>query len=151
MTTIAYKAGIMAADTRAYAGFNSPLGTKRKIRRLANGTLIGCSTNQVGLGEAILDWYENGAKPEEGPRPPDEVKFTFLAVLPDGSAFYGYDSYFLSGPITADCFAIGSGEGVAHGAMRAGASAIRAVEIAAEIDVWSGLPVENITHEADNA
>ena len=148
MTTIAYKAGIMAADTRAYAGFNTPLGHKHKIRRCADGTLIGCSTNQVGLGEAVLSWYEGGADPDRAPKAASEVKFTLLAVKSNGEAFYGYDSFFLSGPITAECFAIGSGEGVAHGAMRAGASAVRAIEIASEIDVWTGLPVDVITHEA---
>jgi hypothetical protein len=146
MTTIAYKAGIMAADTRAYGGFNTPLGQKRKIRRLPDGTLIGCSSNQVGLGEAVMDWYEAGADPEKGPKA-DETKFTLLVVKPNGEAFYGYDSFYLSGPIRADCFAVGSGEGLAHGAMRAGASAERAVEIACDADIWSGLPVLTVSHE----
>lgn len=146
MTTIAYKAGIMAADTRAYAGFNSPIGEKRKIRRLADGTLIGCSTSQVGLGEAILDWYEAGADPENAPKVA-ERKFTFLAVKRTGDGYYANENFLLSGPLKAEFFAIGSGEGAAHGAMRAGADAKRAVEIACEIDVWSGLPVMTLTHE----
>jgi len=136
----------MAADTRAYAGFNSPLGQKRKIRRLADGTLIGCSSNQVGFGEAVLDWYEAGADPEKAPKAA-ELKFTFLAVKANGEGFYANDNFLLSGPVKAECFAIGSGEGIAHGAMRAGAGAKRAVEIACEVDVWSGLPVMTLTHE----
>lgn len=150
MTTIAYKSGTMAADSRAYAGFNSPLGRKSKIRRMPDGTLIGCSTNQVGLGEAVLDWFEAGADPEKAPKAA-ETRFTFLAVEPSGKAFYGYDSFLLAGPIAAECFAIGSGESAAHGAMRAGASAVRAVEIAAEVDIWTALPVDIITHEAHHA
>ncbi|MGB3833792.1 MAG: hypothetical protein WA975_18225 [Mesorhizobium sp.] len=146
MTTIAYKAGVMAADTRAYAGFNSPLGEKRKIRRLADGTLIGCSSNQVGLPEAVMSWFEAGADMMATPKPA-ETKFAFLAVRPNGDGFYANDDFLLSGPIKAECFAIGSGEGVAHGAMRAGADARRAVEIACEIDVWSDLPVVTLTHE----
>lgn len=146
MTTIAYKAGVMAADTRAYAGFNSPLGEKRKIRRLADGALIGCSTNKVGLGEAVLDWYEAGADPDKAQKVA-ETKFTFLAVKSTGEGFYASDNFLLSGPIKADCFAIGSGEGIAHGAMRAGADARRAVEIACAIDVWSGLPVVTLAHK----
>lgn len=145
MTTIAYKAGVMAADSRAYAGFNSPLGAKRKIRRLPDGTLIGCSTNQVGVGEAVMDWYAAGADPEKAPSL-SETKFTFLAVRPNGQAFYAYDGFTLSGPISGSCFAIGSGEGIAHGAMRAGATAKRAVEIACDCDVWTGRPVVTISH-----
>jgi ATP-dependent HslUV protease subunit HslV len=147
MTTIAYRAGVMAADSRAYAGFNGALGTKVKIRRLDDGTLIGCSTNQVGLGEAILDWYERGGKAEDAPKAPD-LKFTFLAVKANGSGYYGFDSFNLAGPIFSEFFAIGSGEGVAQGAMHAGASAELAVEIACCVDVWSGLPVVSLRHEA---
>jgi hypothetical protein len=108
---------------------------------------VGCSTNQVGFGEAVLAWYEAGAVPANAPGA-DETKFTLLVVKPNGEAFYGYDSFHLSGPITADCYAIGSGEGPAHGAMRAGASAERAVEIACDVDIWSSLPVITISHEA---
>jgi ATP-dependent protease HslVU (ClpYQ) peptidase subunit len=146
MTTIAYKAGVMAADTRAYAGFNTVLGHKTKIRRLGDGTLIGCSTNLVGFGESVLDWFATGGTFEDAPKA-DEMKFSFIAVKPSGDGFYACDSFRLSGPIHAECFAIGSGEALAHGAMRAGASAKQAVEIAAECDVWTGLPVVTITHE----
>ncbi len=146
MTTIAYKEGVMAADSKAYAGFNTPLGQKCKIRRLSDGTLIGCSSNQVGAGEAVMDWYARGANPEDGPKL-EESKFTLLVVKPNGDAFYAFDNFLLSGPIRAECYAIGSGEGVAHGAMRAGASAERAIEIAAECDVWTGLPVVMLRHE----
>lgn len=146
MTTIAYTAGIMAADTRAYAGFNTPLGRKTKIRRLDDGTLIGCSTNQVGLGEAVMDWYAAGADPKSTPDV-EQTKFSLLVVKPNGEAFYAFDNFLIAGPIHGEYFAIGSGEGIAHGAMRAGASAERAVEIAADTDVWTGLPVITLRHE----
>lgn len=148
MTTIAYTAGVMAADTRAYAGFNTVLGGKTKIRRCADGTLIGCSTNQVGFAEAVLAWYERGAKPEDIPKA-TEQKFSFLAVKPNGDAFYAFESFNLSGPIHGEYFSIGSGEGIAQGAMRAGADAKRAVEIASEVDVWTGLPVICLTHDGE--
>lgn len=145
MTTIAYTAGVMAADSRAYAGYNAPLGQKIKIRRLPDGTLIGCSSNQPGLGEAVLDWYTRGAKPDDTPKA-GELKFSLLVVRPNGDAFYAGDAFNLSGPIRAKWFAIGSGEAAAHGAMRMGASAKRAVEIACTIDVWSALPVITLRH-----
>lgn len=146
MTTIAYRAGIMAGDTRAYAGFNGALGQKTKIRRLPDGTLVGCSSNQVGLGESVMDWYAAGAQPDKAPKA-SETKFSLLVVKPDGRAFYASDNFFLSGPIVAEFFAVGSGEGVAQGAMHAGASAQHAVEIACRVDVWSGLPVVTLRHD----
>lgn len=61
MTTIAYKHGVMAADSRAYGAGLGSIGSKLKIRRLPDGRLIGATTPQVGAGEAILDWYAAGA------------------------------------------------------------------------------------------
>jgi 20S proteasome alpha/beta subunit len=145
MTTIAYRDGVMAADTRAFAGYNAALGQKAKIRREPDGTLIGCSSNQVGLGEAVLDWFGRGAKSDDVPKA-GEVKFSFLAVKPDGSALYAFDGFNLSGPINAEFFAIGSGDAVAQGAMHAGASAEMAVEIACKVDVWSDMPIMTLKH-----
>lgn len=136
----------MASDTRAYAGFNTSLGEKRKIRRMDDGTLIGCSSNVPGLSEAVLNWYESGADPEKSPKAA-ETNFALLVVRPNGEAFYAKDEFFLSGPLSAEFFAIGSGEGAAHGALRMGASAERAVEIAAEVDVWTGLPAVSLQHD----
>lgn len=145
MTTIAYRDGVMAADSRAYAGYNAALGNKTKIRRLDDGTLIGCSSTVPGFGEAVLDWYARGGKPDDAPKA-EASKFSLLVVKPDGSALYASDAFHLSGPITAAFYAIGSGEGPAQGAMHAGASAKQAVEIACRVDVWSGLPVMTLTH-----
>lgn len=145
MTTIAYRHGVMAADSRAYAGFNAALGSKTKIRRLEDGTLIGCSSNQVGLGEAVIDWYVRGAKPDDAPKSA-EINLSLLVVKPSGEAFFANDGFHLSGPIRADFFAIGTGHAAAQGAMHMGASAQEAVEIACRVDVWSGLPVVVLRH-----
>lgn len=145
MTTIAYRAGIMAADSRAYAGYNVQLGSKTKIRRLSDGALIGCSSTQPGFGEAIMDWYAGGALPASAPVR-GEAKFSLLIVKPDGRALYANDGFHLSGPLDAPFFAIGSGEGPAHGAMHAGCTAKQAVEIACKVDVWSAPPIVTLTH-----
>jgi 20S proteasome alpha/beta subunit len=147
MTTIVYRGGVMAADSRAYAGYNAALGSKTKIRRLPDGTLIGCSSVQPGLGEAVIEWYAKGARPAAAPAKGD-AKFTLLVVKPDGSAFYASDGFYLSGPLVAPFFAIGSGEHAAQGALHAGCSAKQAVEIACKIDVWSAPPIVTLTHTA---
>lgn len=145
MTTIAYRDGVMAADSRAYAGYNAALGSKTKIRRLEDGTLVGCSATVPGFGEAVLDWYARGAKPDDAPKA-EGAKFSLLVVKPDGQALYAGDAFHLSGPISAPFFTIGSGEHAAQGALHHGASAAEAVEIACRVDVWSALPVMTLTH-----
>jgi 20S proteasome alpha/beta subunit len=149
MTTIVYRAGILAADSRAYAGYNLPLGAKRKIRRLPDGTLMGCSSNQPGVAEAVQDWAEQvlvGGKPEP-PKLGDNPSFTLLVVGPDGRARFASGKLLLTGPVEGEFFAIGSGAEAAYGALHMGASAGQAVEIACRVDVWSELPVAVLRHE----
>lgn len=147
MTTIAYRDGILAADSRGYAGNHASLGTKSKIRKCPDGTLVGCSSNKPGQTEAVMAWFMAGADPLKAPTfgegGPD---FTLLVVRADGTALYGDGSFHLSGPLTAPFFAVGSGRGPAYGALEMGASAQRAVEVACLHDVWSGGPIETLQH-----
>lgn len=137
----------MAADSRAYAGYNAVVGTKMKIRRLEDGTLLGCSSVLPGFGESVLDWYARGGKIDDAPSKPAEPKFTLLVVKPSGVAYYASDSFHLSGPLEGPFFTIGSGEHAAQGALRCGVSAERAVEIACEVDVWSARPIITLRHQ----
>ena len=142
MTCIVYRAGYMAADSRAYAGDKHPIGSKTKIRRLDDGTLIGCSTTTPGGGEAVLDWWEKG-RPED-PTLPNH--FTFLAVRKNGEALYMTGPDFVSGPLTAEFFAIGSGEQYAQGALEMGATAVEAVRVACKCDNFTDFPIHEISH-----
>jgi hypothetical protein len=142
MTCIVYRDGKMAADSRAYAGDKHPIGSKVKIRRLNDGTLLGCSTTTPGGGEAIMDWWAKG-KPEDATLP---EHFTFLAVNPKGEGFYMTGPDFISGPLTAPFFAIGSGEAYCHGALEQGATAVEAVRIGIKCDNFSGFPIYELSH-----
>jgi len=134
MSTIAYRDGIMAADTRAYSGGVTPVGEKAKIRKLADGTLIGVSSTVPGGGETVIDWWERGhPKGETLPS-----SFTMLAVDPKGRVFYVTDGTHVSGPLAAPFFAIGSGSDYALGAMAVGSTAREALKVAIELDVWTG-------------
>ncbi|WP_295198738.1 hypothetical protein [uncultured Brevundimonas sp.] len=137
MTTIVYRDGVLAADRRAYSGDKKGIGAKTKIHRLDDGTLWGVSSCNVGADALIKRWVEAGCEPVGS----DQLKpesFELLLVRPTGEIFYANGNLDLSGPLTADYFAIGSGDHFAMGAMAMGASAIRAVEIASDLDVWSG-------------
>lgn len=132
----------MACDTRAYAGFNAPLGMKVKIRQHPNGGLIGVTTNTPGLGEAFLDWACDPR--DDTPFPEGELSLQAIAVEPTGEVFYYYNSLSPSGPLEAPFYAIGSGALAAMGALHAGASIEQSVEIASFCDVWTGGPVRTL-------
>lgn len=143
MTTIVYRNKTMASDSRAYSGDKHPIGSKVKIRRLKDGTLVGCSTTIIGGGEKVLDWYEGGRVDDDSL--PEH--FTMLAAHPNGAVFYACDGPELSGPLEAEFFSIGSGEQYAYGALHAGADAIEAVRAACKGDTFTDFPIYYLTHK----
>lgn len=143
MTTIVYRNGVLAGDRRAYSGEKTPIGSKRKVHRLEDGTLFGCSSSNVGADALIKRWIAKGCPPPEGGEPiPDH--FQVLIVRPNGEVFYAKNNLDLSGPLEAPFFAIGSGEAFALGALEMGASAVQAVEIACRLDPWTGNGVDQV-------
>lgn len=144
MTTIVYRDGVLAADRRAYSGDRKPVGTKTKIHRADDGTLWGVSTNCVG-GDAMLKrWVDAGCPAPSS----DDLKpesFELLLVRPNGEVFLANGNLDLTGPLTADYYAAGSGDQYAMGALAMGASAVDAVRIASGLDIWSGGGVDTLT------
>lgn len=150
MTTIAYRDGVMCADTRGYSGWASPIGRKSKIH-WHDGVLMGVSTRCVGYGPVVIDWYcagmpggASGLKERLAFHNADDG-FTFLAVHPSGEAEYML-GYGLPARFNAPFYAIGSGDEYAMGAMEAGATVEEAVRIACKFDTLSELPIETLTH-----
>ena len=143
MTTIAYRNGVMAADSRAYSGGKLPIGSKVKIEKLEDGTLLGVSSITPGGGEAVRQWYKEGCNKDNPFIVPE--KFSLLVVKPNGEVWFASDNLLLTGPLQAEYFAVGSGEDFALGAMAAGAGPEAAVEIACQLDVWSDGPVIALT------
>lgn len=139
MSTIAYRNGIMAADTRAYGGRGEPTpGRKVKVHRLDDGSIVGVSTATLGLSERFVAWLRAGANPKEF-----DAKFDMRAVMvkPSGQLYVADDTPYFSGPMETDYYAIGSGAGYAMGAMAMGATAEEAVRVACEHDPHSGMPL----------
>ncbi len=141
MTTIAYKDGVLVANSRSYAGSKMPLGRKSKIHRLADGSLFGCSSSKVGQPEKFRRLVEEFGVEHTFEK---EVLAQAIVIKPNGDVFYFNDEDAFSGPIETDCLAIGSGEEYAIGAMLHGATAQEAIVIAAECDVWTGGELETL-------
>lgn len=164
MTTIAYRDGVLAADSRAYGGkWKASPGEKAKMRRIAAGRFAGCvgaiSTNSVGGDQLLWDWIERGAPaPVSGDIRPDS--FSVLILAPDG-LHLAYENMTFSGPIRSEFYAVGSGEDFALGALAMGATAEEAVQIASRFDHHTGgeivtmrlapAPVFDATHIPEKA
>lgn len=146
MTTIAYRDGILAADSQITMG-DTRYAQCSKLIKLPNGALA------AGCGSAVqcarlLTYMENnnGEWTDEVLRQcPDAC---ILYVWPDGKVFViegGKRGG--SAPLKGTFFAEGSGYVAALAAMKAGATAVRAIEIAAELDINTALPVESVKLE----
>lgn len=141
MTTIAYRAGVMAGDT-ALTDRGVYCGQYRKIYRSDDGKLLGvCGC--LGTVADLRDWFIAGA--EGDPPTFKDEDSEGLLVHPNGRAEW-------LGPqrkridIDGPFHAIGSGFQLAMGALHAGATAARALEIACELDIRTRGPVTILRH-----
>ncbi|MGH8172309.1 MAG: hypothetical protein ACREPX_04135 [Rhodanobacteraceae bacterium] len=140
MTTIAYRAGILASDTQV----TSTDGTKvhmRKIGRLPDGSHYGFAGNVKDINR-VLRWIEEGTPKRKKPRPTEEIEA--ILIKPDGAIFVINDALEFE-QILDKFFAIGSGGTYARAAMACGRSAVAAVKIAARFDANTSAPVETLT------
>src|SRR5687768_11861660 len=130
MTTIATDGRSMAGDGAQFMNEIQRASNAAKVVRLPDGGLVGCSGNSHDC-EAFRQWLIGG---QVGPRPRAK-SLSVLHLQPDGTLLY----YNQSGPGVVAEFpaAVGTGNELALGAMLAGASPKRAVEIAAERDPFT--------------
>ena len=137
MTTIAWDGLMLAADKQASVADSIAIAPV-KIRRLNDGTLIGCAGNSM-LCEMIIKWVA-----EKGERPAilsdKEEWCPAIEVTPEGKVFF--HGQYGRNEIIVPFFAIGSGGHFAMGAMGFGANAAQAVEVASRLDPFSGCGID---------
>lgn len=142
MTTIAYRDGAIAGDSKAYGGkYCASPGSKTKVHQIEGGErdgwIVGISTNNVGGDALLLDWLQRGAPlPQTSDLKPDQ--FIILALDPSGGLHLANDNLSFSGPIESEFYAIGSGADFALGAMAVGASAEESIRVASRFDAHTG-------------
>lgn len=108
-----------------------------KVHRLSDGSLFGGAGISHEVCE-LRDWLDSG----EGKRPKAK-DLAALLLKPNGELWYYCND---SEPtITAAPNAVGTGEQIAIGAMEAGASPQRAVEIAAKRNIATGGKITVLT------
>ncbi len=136
MTVIAWDGKALASDRQGNSSGMRQRTTKL-VRTRAGHVLGWAGVHEVGLMRAA--WYQEGAHAETWPRQHGE-ELTFLILLRDGKV-YVYESLPVPQPLEEPFCAWGSGREYAMGAMAAGLSACRAVQVASRFDVDCGLGV----------
>lgn len=146
MTVIAYKAGVMAADTMLSA-YNSQHRAQKIVRLPDGGVAGGCGQwNRAWAGlKYLADGGDMDARPNprlpEGP--PDIDGATLLVAKPDGSLWLIEDE-FPAFPIRDVVASVGCGSDAALMAMNLGHSAVQAVAAVARQDLLCGDPVQSM-------
>jgi ATP-dependent protease HslVU (ClpYQ) peptidase subunit len=160
MTTIAYKAGVMACDSAWTCGGTVDTLTT-KIERLSSGALLGMAGQNDGRAlSALLDKVKTPAQlPDYETIMNLRASLMALLVLPKGKIYKiettvvspenwsedSPDGTFGLWEITGPIAAVGSGGDLALAVMEAGKGAKDAVRIACKYDINSRLPIHTMT------
>lgn len=146
MTVIAFKDGIMAADTQV------TIGTQRyrvqKLVRLPCGGVAGAAGDSAA-GQAALVWFRDGGSlngPTEKDALPDVDGATVLVAKADGTRWILVD-HFPAWEVMDPEVAIGCAADGARERMVTGASAVEACEAMCERDAYCSSPVQSMAVE----
>lgn len=136
MTTLAYRDGELATDSRVTAGDMIVSDRRRKVHRLRDGSVVAWS-GSVQQAELLLQ-----AMRKKGAEHPKLDEISALHLKTDGTLWeYEGEAWVKQDP---GYYATGSGSPYAFAAMDAGASAREAVRIAIKRDAKSGGKVQSL-------
>lgn len=133
MTTVAYKAGCIAADTLATWGSNRD-GMFTKVAK--RGPFLAGVSGPLAPSQRFLDWFRKGCLGEPEPMSDGDRACFGIIITPD-------DACLTWGPTgwertRVETYAMGSGSEYATGAMAMGATPEQAVRIAMRFDTKTG-------------
>jgi ATP-dependent HslUV protease subunit HslV len=138
MTVIAYRDGLLAADSLATAG-HVITGRIQKIWRFDDGRLLG-GAGGAGDMRSFVAWALGGCAGHWECQD-KENGFSALVVRAEGEVVI-YDAEGRDCLVEAEFIARGAGAELAIGAMAMGARADQAVEVACRYSVWCEGPVQ---------
>ena len=134
MTTLAYDGNMICVDSQATAG---EIVTPRKFQKAfydVGEYLVVMFAGSTAHYAPMLEWLREGADPKEH----KDWECAAWGVKADGSVLRYVGPY----PEVVDGIdADGTGAGFAIGAMAAGATALEAVRIASQYDLYTGVTV----------
>lgn len=152
MTTIVYRDGIMAADSRATIETEAGGARMFRCEKLYRKSIkVGKRIEEHILGFAgesspallYLDWYGSGVK--DPPQVFADMVSDFSVLILTKHGIFEADAYCRPERVIERFWAIGSGAKAALGAMHAGADAKRACLIATRIDPYSATPINSMS------
>jgi ATP-dependent HslUV protease subunit HslV len=136
VTTIAYRDGVLAADTQITAGGGVSGHVQKAFRK---GSILYSTTGCSGLGDAFLTWVAGGLKGDP-PVMKEDDNDAHGYIFPGGDrVVWRFNKVWATHH--APFFAFGSGADYALGAMEMGATAEQAVAAAIKFDTNSGGPI----------
>lgn len=139
MTTLAFRSGTLAADSRTTTGGTIDPGLSKKVRRLADGRLVG-TTGQSAEALRFVRWLEAGA---DGDAP--ALHDSRVVIVETDGRIFVHEAEGWYPAAGSDFYAWGSGAAAALGALHVGASAAEAVRAATFVDPSSGGPVQALS------
>lgn len=149
MTTIVYKDGVLVADSQVtcgnkVTGISNKIASNQDIFAGASGSYV-TMKNFLRLVESGSDFSEiiEYVNDELINLDSDSNCTTFIVVdRGTGTVWLGDTREGIVQAEKNDYYAIGTGEDFALGAMEAGADAVRALEVAAKLDIYTSLPMK---------
>ncbi len=140
MTVIAYRDGVLAADTAGWCGQIMISTAEQKLFRTPSGTLFACA-GLVPDRERFAAWAFGGF--DLSARPRQTRDFGAITITSDGRIIK-YDAKFEPYPWVGTYAVEGCEEQFMLGAMAAGASAEEAVRLAIEQTAYAGGSVSTL-------
>lgn len=148
MTTVAYRDGVIAADSGCWIG-DIVVNTIVKVARGADGSLYGV-TGRASECQLFLMWVNGDVPDMPEPKVTNDEKgessFHALIVRPNGEVAlltaFGYEYYG-----KPEYISVGAGSLCSMGAMHAGASAVMAIKAAIDHAPGAVAPIRFITRD----
>jgi ATP-dependent protease HslVU (ClpYQ) peptidase subunit len=139
VTTIAYKAGVLAGDSQAT---DNQLWQSQKIFKVdtSAGVLLVGIAGEIHSALVFIEWLKNDKS-----RKPDlsNEDFDAIVIATTGRVTIWNQSLVAWRPV-GKFFALGSGAPAAMAAMHAGKGALEAVKIACKVDPYTRGPVRSL-------
>lgn len=143
MTIIAWDGKTLAADKRAtYSGLAR---TVTKISRTHKGELVAFS-GDFDMGVALVQWYVGDGYAERYPNNKDNngiMKTQMMVIRLDGTICI-YEREPVPMTFTDPQTAMGSGRDYAMAAMHLGCTAVQAVQVACDLDIFCGNGIDTL-------
>lgn len=143
MTCIAFRSGRFAADRQVTSARKTPTRKLTEIEDAEMGRIILAYAGKVTSGERFKRWVRKGRKGKA----PSTAHIDCMVAIPSAHSveLWESDGGVLARTVVAREFAaIGSGASYALGALSMGASARKAVLVAAQHDQYTGQGVDTV-------